>query len=63
MPNQLADWILCKIRFEAQIHYNDDLGHKVEQLSVIYEAGAVGIFKYLKASVINSMNYNNRDKV
>lgn len=40
-----------------------DCGHRLKQLSVMYEAGVVETFQILKSFYNNSMNYNNRSKV
>lgn len=61
VSNQLADWIFHEIGFEAQMDYSGDCGHKLEHYQSYMRCR--GDFEYLKASVINSMNYNNRDKI
>lgn len=43
--------------------YSGDCGHRLEHYQSCMRLRCRGDFKYLKASVINSMNYNNRDKV
>lgn len=63
VPHQLADWIFYDTKFEAEMDYSSDFGTGLSKNQSYMKLGQLRDVIYLKASIVNLMNYNNRGKV